>query len=152
MRHRKKEEEFRNFLTNDIGQYSRKELINQIKEQYKTFKKRYVVGYGIFLTLNIAIFAISSMLVVLNLFAIRLNNNQLSRPFFIAIAFITGSIAFFSSLNAFFEFKNLHKDLNDRIKMINEEMDEFKKSQTKYAKDDIQFLKLFEKIDEAIRK
>lgn len=148
MRFFKKEENYKSFLERNASLYSKEELINQIKEEHSTYKKKYRAGYTIFLSLNIIIFVISSILVVLNLFAIRLNESPISRPYFIAIAFITGTIAFLTSLNSFFEFKNLQKDFNEKIKFVENEYDKFKKD----IKTSRNPEKLFSEIIEALNK
>lgn len=117
------------------------EKLNQWAElKYLNLQRKYVQSVTIFTILNILSFSIAAAIVVLNLFALKNNEIPSTKPFFIAIAIISGVVAFLTALLSFFKFKTSANKAKVKIEKINEEIRSFESKEDKYKNKDREHL------------
>ena len=102
------------------------EKLNQwVELKYLNLQRKYLQSTIFFVLLNIFAFSVASSIVVLNLFALKNNEIPSTKPFFIAIAIISGLVAFLSALLSFFKFKVTANKAKNKIEKIAHELESY---------------------------
>lgn len=111
-----------------------------VEKKYLLMKRKYFVSQFWFYLLNITAFAIAASIVVLNLFALRMNKIETSKPFFLGMAIIGAVITFVTTLISFFAFKNKANLAKEKLERIAEESKKFKTKQDEYKGKDAEHI------------
>ncbi len=107
------------------------------EREYKNLRHKYLVSKFSFIFLNVCSILLVSVLILLNIFAIRWNNNphyQDTKMWFVVIASLNGSVGFFTTLLSFLKVKNKLKKLAIALVAMNKEKDEYHKKIGIYEK------------------
>ncbi|MBN3534679.1 hypothetical protein [Mycoplasma procyoni] len=93
----------------------------KFRDTQKVIKRKVFSSRTIFITLNVLAIIISSLVVVLNLYAIRWNERPVeTMDYFVDIAIMSASTTFFLSLQAFLGITNRKNKLKQNIDKIDE--------------------------------
>lgn len=99
------------------------EKLNQwVELKYLNLQRKYLQSVTIFTILNILAFSVAAAIVVLNLFALKNNEIPSTKPYFIAIAIISGLVAFLTALLSFFKFKTSANKAKTKMNKINDQI------------------------------
>ena len=107
------------------------------EREYKNLRHKYLVSKFSFIFLNVCSILLVSVLILLNIFAIRWNNNDHykdTKIWFVVIASLNGSVGFFTTLLSFLKVKNKLKKLAIALVAMNKEKDEYHKKIGIYEK------------------
>jgi uncharacterized membrane protein YesL len=92
---------------------------NIVEKYWKKYKKKYLVSRITFVVINVFVFTASALLIVLNLFTLKYNDQFPEiKDIFIALAIITGIGTFFISIVSAFQWKEKKQKYNDQIVAI----------------------------------
>ena len=90
-----------------------------LEKYWKKYKKKYLVSRIIFVVINVFVFTASALLIVLNLFTLKYNDQFPEiKDIFIALAIITGIGTFFISIVSAFQWKEKKQKYNNQIDAI----------------------------------
>ncbi|MBU4691279.1 DUF4231 domain-containing protein [Mycoplasma zalophi] len=82
------------------------EEIKDSNEKIAIYRKKFIISRLIYILIAITIMVISSLQILLNLFAIRWNSEPTLKLLFLIIAIISTIVVFLQSVLLFFDFKN----------------------------------------------
>ncbi|TPR53379.1 DUF4231 domain-containing protein [Metamycoplasma neophronis] len=91
---KKKQAEVKNF-----------DLVDKNRKLSRKYRYKYLVSRLIYILLGLIIMVISSLQIILNLFAIRWNEDITLKTIFLIIAILSSIIVFIQSIMIFFDFK-----------------------------------------------
>ena len=92
---------------------------NIIGEYWKKYRKKYLYSKAIFVLINVFVFIASALLIVLNLFTLKYNDQFPEvKDIFIALTIITGIGTFFISILSAFQWKEKKEKYNNQIQAI----------------------------------
>ncbi len=90
-----------------------------IEKYWKKYKKKYLISRSIFVIINVFVFTASALLIVLNLFTLKYNDQFPEiKDIFIALAIITGIGTFFISIVSAFQWKEKKQKYSEQIAAI----------------------------------
>ncbi len=90
-----------------------------VEKYWKKYKKKYLISRIIFVVINVFVFTASALLIVLNLFTLKYNDQFPEiKDIFIALAIITGIGTFFISIVSAFQWKEKKQKYNNQIAAI----------------------------------
>lgn len=90
-----------------------------LREQWKKYRRKYLISQTIFITINLIIIFSTSALLILNLYTIKYNDVYLNvKPFFVALTVISGFSTFMVAISSFLNFKNKKNEYENQIKEI----------------------------------
>lgn len=92
-----------------------------VEAKYMKIKTKYVVSMYGFIGLNILSFAMAAAIVILNLFAIRFNDDDTTKVLFILISAIGGIVSFVTTLLSFFTLKKQATISKTKMERIEDE-------------------------------
>ncbi|MCR8613202.1 MAG: DUF4231 domain-containing protein [Mycoplasma sp.] len=104
-----------------------------LEETYNFFKIKRKRSVRIYVYLNLSLFTLSAIGIVLNIFALRLNNDILSKDFFIVVTILTASSSALSTIISTFKFKIKYQKWNKQIKDIKEEVKLYENNENDYS-------------------
>lgn len=118
------------------------EIPYNVNNKYNKLLKRYKTSLSLMVFLSVSSFFLSAVLVILNLFAIRMNPAKvISDPalrseqwYFIAIVIITTISGSISGILSLFTFKKKAKVKAKMIERIKKEINDYKKEEAQYSK------------------
>ncbi|QJG67249.1 DUF4231 domain-containing protein [Mycoplasma phocoenae] len=97
------------------------DLLNNVESEFKKYRRKFWKSHLIYLIIALVIMVVSSLQVLLNLFAIRFNEYLPLRQIFMVIAIISSVIVFLQSVLLFFDFKRAKEEnsvkLNNLLKL-----------------------------------
>ncbi|MCU4117349.1 DUF4231 domain-containing protein [Mycoplasma zalophi] len=82
------------------------EEIKDSNEKIAIYRKKFIISRLIYILIALTIMIISSLQILLNLFAIRWNSEPTLKLLFLVIAIISTIVVFLQSVLLFFDFKN----------------------------------------------
>ncbi|MDK2819653.1 MAG: hypothetical protein KFW07_02335 [Mycoplasmataceae bacterium] len=89
---------------------------NLIEQAWKKYKIKYLLSKFLFVSINVFIFSASALLIVLNLFTLKYNQNFPEiKGVFISLAVITGVGTFFISIMSAFQWKDKKEKYTNQI-------------------------------------
>ncbi len=92
---------------------------NIIGEYWKKYRKKYLYSKSMFVLINVFVFVASALLIVLNLFTLKYNDQFTEvKDIFIALTIITGVGTFFISIVSAFQWKEKKEKYNNQILAI----------------------------------
>lgn len=117
--------------------------MKEINKTYNKLAKDYRRSFFLYTSLSITLFVLSATLVVLNLFAIRMNPNQTlhdaslkhEQYYFIAIVVLTAIAGTISGFLSLFTFKKKARIQRVQIDRINNEVKKYRKSIEDYKEE-----------------
>ncbi|MBN0919036.1 DUF4231 domain-containing protein [[Mycoplasma] gypis] len=80
-------------------------VLTDYEEKHKRYRKKYVISRLIYIAISLLIMIISSLQILLNLFAIRWNEDPTLKLLFLIIAILSAIVVFIQSIMLFFDFK-----------------------------------------------
>ena len=118
------------------------EVPHNVNNKYNKLLKRYETSFSLMVFLSVSAFFLSAVLVILNLFAIRMNPAKvISDPalrneqwYFIAIVIITTISGAISGVLSLFTFKKKAKIKVKMIERIRKEINNYKNEEAQYSK------------------
>lgn len=114
---------------------SAKTTLQKAVEAWKKYRKKFIISYSIFIILNIIVIIMSSLMIVFNLYSLRLNNFPHIQGredvddsiwYLIAIAIGSALTTFLTSITSFFSFNEKRVKLLGDIKILSDKLEEFK--------------------------
>lgn len=114
---------------------SAKTTLQKAVEAWKKYRKKFIISYSIFIILNIIVIIMSSLMIVFNLYSLRLNNFPYIQGredvddsiwYLIAIAIGSALTTFLTSITSFFSFNEKRVKLLGDIKILSDKLEEFK--------------------------
>ncbi|WP_369027509.1 hypothetical protein [Mycoplasmopsis synoviae] len=113
----------------DLSQETNFELLREITEKQQIILKKHRVSYGVWVFLNFLSVFITSVIIILNLYAIRYNPRpDETMSFFVAIAILSATITFLVSIRTFFAISDKKEKLNYIIAENQNYIEQLKKS------------------------
>lgn len=82
-----------------------KNMETWVEGKYMKIKYKYLISMYGFIALNILSFAIAAVVIILNLFAIRYNDDDSTKILFICISALGGFVSFITTIISFFTLK-----------------------------------------------
>lgn len=116
-----------------MKQSSTKNMESWVEAKYMKLKTKYVLSMYGFVTLNILSFAIAAAIIILNLFAIRFNDVDSTKPLFISISALGGFVSFITTLISFFTLKKAAAVSKTKMERIEIESNKHTKKVDEYA-------------------
>ncbi|QJR43912.1 hypothetical protein [Mycoplasma miroungirhinis] len=80
--------------------------LKDTSEKIVFYRKKFIISRFIYILIALTIMIISSLQILLNLFAIKWNNSETLKLLFLIIAIISTIVVFLQSVLLFFDFKN----------------------------------------------
>lgn len=108
------------------------------EREYNNLKHKYIVSKFWFIFLNIQSIFLVSMLILLNIFAIKWNTNphyENTKIWFVVIASLNGSVGFITTILSFLKVKNKLKKIGIALVSINNEKKDYYKKTGIYSKE-----------------
>ncbi|AZZ65538.1 DUF4231 domain-containing protein [Metamycoplasma phocicerebrale] len=94
------------------------EILKKHEETSKKYRKKYIISRFFYIFISLIIMIISSLQIILNLFAIRWNNDLTLKTIFLFIAILAALIAFIQSIMLFFDFKTNKEENNIKLENL----------------------------------
>lgn len=109
--------------------------MDRANEIYSSLRKKYKRTTTTFMMINITIFAVSAIIIVLNIFAIRKNpaDEPTVKWLFVTIAILTAVSAFISTFISLYVFRKRNKKIMEKTDKINHEKEQYKDNLGKYS-------------------
>lgn len=122
-----------------------KQIHHELVVKYKRTTRMYRI-------INVSAFFGTALVIILNIFAIRMNPTQESTTIwlFVSVAILTALTAFFSSILSFFVYRKRNKDISEKITKIELEKEDYKNNAGEYEKTNNNERLLIERITEII--
>lgn len=117
-----------------------KKLETWVEFKYLAMKRKYFVSQFWFFFLNLLSFAISAAIIVLNLFAIKLNKDNDLKELFVIMAIISAVVVFLTTVVTFFTFKKSAIKASHKLDRIKDEYVKFKNKEDDYKSKDAEHL------------
>lgn len=118
---------------------------NIIESYWKKYKKKYLYSRFLFVSINVFVFTASALLIVLNLFTLKYNNQFPEiKEIFISLAIITGIGTFFISIVSAFQWKEKKQKYTNQIEAISKISEQDKKMTSE------DFFKLIENLEASL--
>lgn len=117
-----------------------KNINTWVEFRYLAMKRKWFVSQFWFFFLNFLAFAITASIIVLNLYAIRLNKDPDMKRLFVAMAIISGIVTFLTTVVTFFTFRKSAIKANHKLERIAEEYKKFKGKKEEYASKDAEHI------------
>lgn len=119
--------------------------MKEINKIYNQLSHRYRRSFILYTSLSIAVFTLSAVLVILNLFAVRMNPNRTLHDaalkheqwYFIAIIALTAVSGAVSGALSLFTFKKRARYQQEQVDKINREIKNYKNSLEEYKRDGV---------------
>ena len=119
--------------------------MKEINKIYNQLSHRYRRSFILYTSLSVAVFSLSAVLVILNLFAVRMNPNRTLNDaslkheqwYFIAIIALTAISGAISGALSLFTFKKRARYQQEQIDKINREIKNYKGSLEEYKRDGV---------------
>ncbi|UVD81665.1 hypothetical protein NV226_02990 [Mycoplasma iguanae] len=107
---------------------SQKETLEKATKAWKHYKKKYWRSYGLFVSMNVLIIIISTLMIILNLYSLRWNTSkeQYMIWFFIAIAIGSLIITLLTSISAFMSFSTKNEIYLNNIRFLKKKLEQYK--------------------------
>lgn len=111
-----------------ITKNTAKETLALAHEAWKHYKRKFWISYGLLIGLNLAIVIISSLMIILNLFALRWNTSVVKEIIYYFIAIAVGSliITFLTSITSFFSFSSKREIYINSITFLEAKLEQYK--------------------------
>lgn len=109
-----------------------KNIDSWVEFRYLALKRKYFVSQFWFYFLNFLSFGTAAAIVVLNLFAIKLNNDADLKKLFVVMAIISATITFLTTIVSFFTLKKSAIKANHKLERIETEYKKFKDKKDDY--------------------
>lgn len=109
--------------------------MDRVNEIYNSLRKKYKRTNTTFTLINITIFAVSAIIIVLNIFAIRKNpaDESTVKWLFVTIAILTAVSAFISTFISLYVFRKRNKKIMEKTDKINHEKEQYNDNLGKYS-------------------
>ncbi|WP_369085983.1 hypothetical protein AB5V95_00680 [Metamycoplasma spumans] len=91
------------------------QLVAKHRKICKNYWKKHIISRLIYIVIGLIIMVVSSLQIILNLFAIRWNEDKTLKTIFLMIAILSSVIVFIESILIFFDFKTNKEENNLKL-------------------------------------
>ncbi|MCR8612920.1 MAG: hypothetical protein NC236_00335 [Mycoplasma sp.] len=111
---------------------SKNTIKNWVEKKYRLLYRKYLISKIWFIALNLISFFLVAAMIILNIYAIRKNPFQDTKPLYVSLAVLTGFVGFFTSVTSFFTLNRSSNIYRKQLKEIENEKKLFNSKDEKY--------------------
>jgi len=121
---------------NNILKDENQKEVKYAKKYYYKLKKRYINSISFYIFLNLVLFSLAAGSVILNLYAIRFNNDVETKILFLVISGLTSASTLITAIYSIIYYRTNLSDVKRILKRINKNIKMYKSNESPYNDDD----------------